>query len=182
MAEREAHLADREAGIARMEAQLRVREIDLDGAFDEIADLKEAVVRDAYAMVEVREAQVRETARAQVDDLYATVKRWMEPLTTLHKKAVAETGLLQRVRAALATAPSQKIREVRAALHRVEVQSYDPGRLGQMQRDQDAERLKQYRSSIAKMTARLEREEHPEDRQGSGVTLDLPGEERGGPV
>lgn len=182
MAVKDARLAERNAEITRMEAHLRVPQAELDGAFDEIADLKEAAVRDAYVMVEAREAQLRETFRKQVDELCANVKRWIEPLKALREEAVAETGLLRRVKEALEAAPLKQIKEVRASLHRAETQGYDPGRLGKLQRDQDVERLKPYRAALAKKIADLETEEQPKKGQGSGVEVNLLGEELGGPL
>ncbi|MCB5200522.1 plasmid recombination protein [Loktanella sp. TSTF-M6] len=134
-------------------ARLKARHAELDAAFIEIADLKDAAVLEARAQERARaDLIIAETVsglQKRVADLEAIIANYLRPLKLLLKDAAAERGLLRRIRQALPDVPDKKIKEVRAALERVDYQTYREGQFGQMQRAQDAETLRPYRRAVA---------------------------------
>ena len=138
-------------------ARLRARQAELDAAFAEIGEIREAAVTTARAQERKRAdreiAQVTETLMKRVADLEAVIARFLRPLKALRNEVAAEAGLLSRVRTALKGAPDKQIKEVKRALNRNTEQNYAAGRLGQMQRDQDAMTLAPLRQAEARANA-----------------------------
>ncbi|KQI67078.1 hypothetical protein AN189_17135 [Loktanella sp. 3ANDIMAR09] len=134
-------------------ARLKARHAELDAAFAEIADLKDAAVLEARAQERARADRiVAETVgglQKRVAELEGIITDYLRPLKLLLKDAAAERGLLRRIRQVLPDVPDKQIKEVRAALERVDDQTYREGQFGQMQRAQDAETLRPYRRAVA---------------------------------
>lgn len=137
-------------------AQLKVREAELEAAFAEIAVLKEAAIRDAYAAAPAWHAAVVADLQQQVDDMRDLLGRFLRPLRDLRSDASAEKELMARIRTALKEAPETKIATLRTAIQRAEMKNYHGGQLGAMQRSSDAELLRPWQQFIASAAGSVE--------------------------